>query len=281
VQPRSDGLPLLPIQPQYVGENVAGFDFWLQRGAPEGRQLDPIRYLNAAQRDDRRMVIDKGRLVFEDQSRSTPQNGKLLFVVDAKGQIVADRGETGVLHHSSLADGKPVLFAGEMAFDAKGKLIAISNSSGHYRPSEADFANFVGNLKRAGFDFGSVAAVPVVGIRTGDNGVVNGTQSGTDNIALSVNATKADGPSMLSDFSLSVDTLIDQRVRQVEAASLTLAARRTALDALAALRTRAEASGGVFAGEVRQTLAQFVIADLEPDNDNEVDVSRRTGTRPQ
>lgn len=281
VQPRSDGLLLLPIQPQYVGENVAGFDFWLQRGASEGRQLDPIRYLNANQRDDRRMVIDKGQLVFEDQSRSMPQNGKLLFVVDTKGQIVADRGETGVLHHSSLADGKPVLFAGEMTFDAKGKLIAISNSSGHYRPSEADFATFVGNLKRAGFDFGSVAAVPVVGIRTGDNGVVNGTQSGTDNIALSVSATKADGPSMLSDFSLSVDTLIDQRVRQVEAASLTPAARRTALDALAALRTRAGASGGVFASEVRQTLAQFVITDPAPDNDNEADLSRRTGTLPQ
>jgi hypothetical protein len=32
---------------------------------------------------------------------------------------------------------------------------------------------------------------------------------------------------------------------------------------------------------VRQTLAQFAITDPAPDNDNEVDLSRSTGTRPQ
>ena len=62
------------------------------------------------------------------------ERGFAIYVMDAEGQIsISFEAEPHRFHHSSLAAGAPIAAAGEMIIFA-GKLYAINNRSGHYRP---------------------------------------------------------------------------------------------------------------------------------------------------
>ena len=67
-------------------------------------------------------------------------NGRAIFVMNADGEIFASKSQIrGEFHHSSLAGGQPVAAAGELVIE-NGRLVEITNRSGHYRP-EVDFTN--------------------------------------------------------------------------------------------------------------------------------------------
>jgi hypothetical protein len=86
----------------------------------------------------------KGTLIPFDteklKGRFEVDNGKAMYVMDAEGKIfvLADnmQGTSGQLHHSTIGQQKPVVGAGMMRVE-NGKIVNVSNSSGHYRP-EAD-----------------------------------------------------------------------------------------------------------------------------------------------
>jgi hypothetical protein len=74
-------------------------------------------------------------LPFLTQRESTFHSGKgtVIFVMDCYGNIYAG-SHGGVFFHSSfMADG-PVILAGELKTDSQGKIIFVSNKSGHYAP---------------------------------------------------------------------------------------------------------------------------------------------------
>ena len=133
-------LPTLPLIAQYRGEETRG-----------------VRYLSSKERANTRLHVSKGLLLDQKKQRLNLQNsppktfpltqfpdqppvtqalasGFAIYVMDAQGQIsISFQAQPHKFHHSSLAAGKPVAAAGEMIIFA-GKLYAINNRSGHYRP---------------------------------------------------------------------------------------------------------------------------------------------------
>ena len=65
------------------------------------------------------------------------------YIVKADGQILVGR------KHSWLSQGEDVLAAGELKYN-NGKLVEISNSSGHYLPSTSEASNFLRVFRTGG-----------------------------------------------------------------------------------------------------------------------------------
>ena len=63
-------------------------------------------------------------------------NGQHIFVMNAAGQFFAGKGMAGVIHHSSFLAGGAVSAAGEVSI-RDGRMVSISNNSGHYQPGPA------------------------------------------------------------------------------------------------------------------------------------------------
>jgi hypothetical protein len=178
---RLDGLDVFPLLPQFVGEDIPGFDNWFLRksthrekdvpGAEYGPGLEPLNrhidYLSAADREEARVFVHDGRLV---GSQSLPlTEGKYIFVVDQEGRLIAQQPVVGRIHHSSLSAGEPVLTAGEFEIDGQGKLTRITNQSGHFRPNTASFEHFVAALEEQGVNLDGVQALALK-LTTATNG---------------------------------------------------------------------------------------------------------------
>ena len=70
------------------------------------------------------------------------------FIVTTKGEILVGR------KHSWLSKGEDVLAAGEVKY-RNGKLVEISNASGHYLPTIEESSNFLKIFKEVGVDIES------------------------------------------------------------------------------------------------------------------------------
>jgi hypothetical protein len=84
-----------------------------------------------------------------DTAESVTQHsgkGWEIFVVGASGDIHMAPHKIGKYHHSSLLAGKPVSMAGEMKVSA-GKIVTMSNKSGHYSPTAQHFHHFLRTLE--------------------------------------------------------------------------------------------------------------------------------------
>ena len=160
----AEGWTLFPLGIKYVGEDEVGFSSWLRR-EPLGelRSDSPnVRYLSAEDQLDRRAVINDGKLVRADGTPLVGQGSrqKLIFVIDASGNLIADLPIDGQLHHSSLSGGKPVRMAGELQFNTSGSLESISNTSGHFRPDDVALVRAVMLLKQKGLNVDGVLVYP-------------------------------------------------------------------------------------------------------------------------
>jgi hypothetical protein len=72
---------------------------------------------------------------------------RAIFIMDANGSFFASREHNmGDFHHSSLAAGAPVAAAGELEV-IDGKLVTLSDKSGHYRPTRIFTNQAIDQLK--------------------------------------------------------------------------------------------------------------------------------------
>jgi hypothetical protein len=171
-EPRPDGLKLFPLLPMYVGENVRGFQNWYDRGDPpplpgevyeaqknvplsNRRQIQAVEYFNADQQANARVYVSPDKQLMT--ARGPLGDGKWIFVVNANGEMIADRPVPSVVHHSSLAGGEPVLMAGQIEITG-GVLTRIDNQSGHFRPDVPAFKAFLAALSDQGVELGNVIA---------------------------------------------------------------------------------------------------------------------------
>lgn len=159
-QIRPDGETEFPLLSQFVGEDIQGFDNWYGRrkqkrekdvpgnryGANAPAPLPPVHYLSESEREESRVYTQGGKLV---DSNGTALEGDYIFVVDQQGRLIASPPHEGVIHHSSLGAGKPVLTAGTIKVH-DGEVTMLSNQSGHYRPSTESFEHFVVALQQEG-----------------------------------------------------------------------------------------------------------------------------------
>ena len=149
--------PTGQLLPQYRGEEQAG-----------GHFETAVRYLDEAAREPYRAHGWAGRLVDGQGQPLNPGGapgpegaGVAVFVVDAAGNLyVAFEQAKGAVHHSSLLAGAPVATAGEMTlFD--GRLVKLSNLSGHYRPPPRTLRVVVERLRALGVDLSAMEVAPV------------------------------------------------------------------------------------------------------------------------
>jgi len=172
-----DGVTEFPLLPNYVGENVQGFDHWKSRNlndAPVAKYQGNVAarkiiYYTPEQQENARVYVrpDK-KLVLAD---GEVPNGKWMFIVDQDGRMIARPfpGNDDDIHHSSLAMGKPVLMAGQ--FQAShGIIVDIQNQSGHYRPDTDAFKRFLVALRGQGVELNGAEAPPLKYITKADGG---------------------------------------------------------------------------------------------------------------
>lgn len=126
--------------PSYKGEHDPRTTKWVD---PVSKRPSVVRYLTTAeQRAPYKLSVRNGLIV---DARGRPfdtrvpvkirgEENEAIFVMSSKGEIFAStEQEAGKFHHSSLAGGERVAAAGTMRVE-QGRLVSISNLSGHYRP---------------------------------------------------------------------------------------------------------------------------------------------------
>ena len=81
--------------------------------------------------------------------------GFAIYVMSEQGNLHVGSHSVGFRHHSTLLAGSNVAGAGEVQVD-KGKLVWISNKSGHYAPSAPHFLQVLHQLQKKGVDLSVV-----------------------------------------------------------------------------------------------------------------------------
>ena len=133
----------------------------------EEATLKKVNYLSTVEERKPYQLEFKEGLIWQNQSpydtssEETIFSGKgwAIFVIDPKRQFYAGTHEIGRFHHSSFLGGSAILGAGEMQTDANGRLIALSNKSGHYQPSREQLLNTLLTLKQANIDLSQVKLI--------------------------------------------------------------------------------------------------------------------------
>ena len=143
---------LFPMIAKYKGEQAGG-----------GVYTHKIRYLTLAERAATKLRVVDGLLcdvagvpLDAEVDEHPDRNGFAIYVMDGAGNIYYSFDhQQGSFHHSSLMAGEDVAAAGDMTI-LRGRLVEISNSSGHYRPPPRSMPQVVGRLKELGVDFEGV-----------------------------------------------------------------------------------------------------------------------------
>ncbi|XP_074561462.1 IQ domain-containing protein IQM3-like [Curcuma longa] len=137
------------------------FFYWLDIG--NGRDLDLkqcprsllrkqcVKYLGPQERANFKYVPVDGKLVHKQtgvllDTTTVAKGGKWIFVMSTSKKLYAGQKQKGIFHHSSFLAGGATIAAGRFTAE-KGILKRIWAYSGHYRPTEENFNNFLNFLK--------------------------------------------------------------------------------------------------------------------------------------
>ena len=118
--------PRYPLRARYRGEELIGVKYYQE----QERAPYQVFVCGALLCDARGALLDPEL----DRPEHSKRSGKAIFVIDDIGQMWLTFDQRyGVIHHSSLVAGGDVIAAGEL-FVMSGRLLSISNESGHYHP---------------------------------------------------------------------------------------------------------------------------------------------------
>jgi len=142
-------------------------EFFSGEDLPESSWIgSQVQYLTSEERQKYQLFVHKGKLVdssgipFDTSTATTlwSDQGAAICVMDEEGNLFAARDQIqGEFHHSSFLSGGPVAFAGEVVVD-DGRLIAVSNKSGHYRPPGSSIEQLKTQLDMHGLDTANVTS---------------------------------------------------------------------------------------------------------------------------
>jgi len=144
------------------------FFYWLDEGGGKNVSLPDfprkkleascVKYLSPTEREDYVVTIENGLLKYYTSGEPivTTNDDKWIYVVDSKGTLYVGKKIRGKFHHSSFLSGGPTKAAGNLKTDLNGKIVCITPSSGHYRPSEKEFNWFKTLLISRGIDFSDI-----------------------------------------------------------------------------------------------------------------------------
>ena len=150
-------MPTKGLDPLFQGETDAATATRIFNVRSNG-----VRYLTPDELEPYRVFVRDGRLysardggLFDTSGASSVHaggGGRAIFVLDEQGNLYAsNRQKIGEFHHSSFLAGRPVAGAGELIVQ-DGRLIEISDRSGHYRPEPNFRKQVLAQLKAQGVD---------------------------------------------------------------------------------------------------------------------------------
>ncbi|XP_068637350.1 IQ domain-containing protein IQM2-like [Aristolochia californica] len=150
------------------------FFYWLDVG--EGRewnhekcprsklQQQCIKYLGPKERDAYEVIVEDGKIIYK-QSRHLldtmegTKDSKWIFVLSTSKSLYVGQKTKGTFQHSSFLAGGATSAAGRLEVE-KGVLKAVWPHSGHYRPTEENFQEFISFLREKNVDLTDVKDTP-------------------------------------------------------------------------------------------------------------------------
>jgi hypothetical protein len=151
-----------PVNPKFTTKEMLKSYVGEETGKIWGTK---VKYLNPLERTalevfvkDGKLIDISGKLYDTTTAKSVfgSGKGKAIFVMDESGKMYISQTQTvGKFHHSSFLSGKPVASAGEIVVE-NGKIIEISNRSGHYQPTQIINLQVINELKRRGIDTSNI-----------------------------------------------------------------------------------------------------------------------------
>ncbi|CAH8381632.1 unnamed protein product [Eruca vesicaria subsp. sativa] len=150
-----------------VSESTQPFFFWLDIG--EGRKMNLtkcprtllqrqcITYLGPKERQAYEVVVEGGKLVNRQNKNlvETIDGTKWIFVLSTTRKLYIGQKEKGRFQHSSFLSGAAITAAGRIVSHG-GVVEAVWSYSGHYRPTEENFQEFISFLKENNVDLTNV-----------------------------------------------------------------------------------------------------------------------------
>ncbi|KAK1435219.1 hypothetical protein QVD17_00980 [Tagetes erecta] len=143
------------------------FFYWLDIG--EGKEVNLvekcprsklqqqcIKYLGPTERKEYEVMIADGKLLYKQtgeylDTTESSKGSKWIFVLSTSKTLYVGMKKKGLFQHSSFLAGGATLAAGRLVSE-KGVLKAIWPHSGHYRPTQENFQDFVSFLQENDVD---------------------------------------------------------------------------------------------------------------------------------
>lgn len=137
----------------------------LARDGNFGRSTaEAVKYCTPQERWSRSLSVRGGVILDADGERyhtglkktAFSGTGWAIYVMDFEGVFYSDSHAVNQFHHSSFFAGGPVRAAGELAVDG-GRLVAITNKTGHYLARPQELADALAVMRDGGVDLSGVA----------------------------------------------------------------------------------------------------------------------------
>ncbi|PKA58263.1 hypothetical protein AXF42_Ash012986 [Apostasia shenzhenica] len=157
-----------------LSESKQPFFYWLDVGEGKEVSLEActrskllqqcIKYLGPKEREDYEVIVEDGRFIY-GKSRELldttegPRDSKWIFVLSTSKNLYVGMKKKGFFQHSSFLAGGATSAAGRVVVE-NGVLKAVWPHSGHYRPTEENFEDFMCFLKENSVDLTNVKKAP-------------------------------------------------------------------------------------------------------------------------
>ncbi|XP_020258389.1 IQ domain-containing protein IQM1-like [Asparagus officinalis] len=154
------------------------FFYWLDVGEGKEVNIDEmcprsklqqqcIKYLGPKEREVYEVIIENGKLIYKKSGEilDTTENSsdaKWIFVLSTSKNLYVGQKKKGIFQHSSFLAGGATSAAGRLEVQ-NGILKAIWPHSGHYRPTEENFQEFIAYLESKNVDLADVKKAPLEG----------------------------------------------------------------------------------------------------------------------
>ncbi|PQP97358.1 IQ domain-containing protein IQM1-like [Prunus yedoensis var. nudiflora] len=148
------------------------FFYWLDVGDGKEVNLDKcprtdlqgqcIKYLGPKEREAYEVIVESGKLVYRQSRKlvNTAEGCKWIFVLSTSRKMYVGEKKKGFFQHSTFLAGGATIAAGRIvAFN--GVLEAVWSYSGHYRPTEENFMEFISFLEEHQVDLTDVKKYPI------------------------------------------------------------------------------------------------------------------------
>ncbi|XP_050384676.1 IQ domain-containing protein IQM1-like [Argentina anserina] len=148
------------------------FFYWLDVGDGKEENLEKcprtvlqrqcIKYLGPNERETYEVIVVSGKLVYRQSGIlvTTTEGSKWIFVLSASRIMYVAEKKKGYFQHSSFLSGGATIAAGRLVA-SDGVLEAVWCYSGHYRPTEEHFLEFISFLEEQQVDFTNVKKHPI------------------------------------------------------------------------------------------------------------------------